>query len=390
MSSPAIRPLVRPIVLVEVAAALRIQSLTCVCLHTFRRRNSHPPAAQLLIYTMLFTFRIGDPKIVTPDGIVATEEQVQAAKTVKERHKLLVGNELLSDTIFLVGPNDETAVRIPVHSLLLASSSSAFMSMFSGNWKKEDVIRIKDCDPSAMYSVIRWIYSGELVVENGKFPDVKAIAEKYFVTSLMNIFADGHDDMVLSDPWMVLSFATESGNNDLRDKCAQQIAADIRHQMDSAGFMDASEAGIAALLSLPFKYDETDLFEKLLMWSEAKCGRQELEVTPENQRKVMQPFIHMIAFPGMSVHQFADLPCKSGVLTEQEQLLIFKWIVTGVGGDTGFRVEARKGYPCHFWRANERVAIQKCFECYKKCAAGASVDTIGRLPEVVAVKLGLG
>lgn len=288
---------------------------------------------------MPFHFTIGGPKKVTADGITA--EQVQAAKTVTERQRLLVGNELHSDAIFIVGPDYDTAVRIPVHSLLLTTASDKFQSMFSGTWINEDVIRIENCDPSAMFSVIRWIYSGELVVGSGKLPEVKAVAEKYFVTSLLNFIADGHDKAVISNPWKVMSFAVESGNNDLKDKCAQQIATDIRKQIESADFMNASEAAITALLSLTFTYDKRMLFGKCVEWAARECHRQKLEVTPENQRKVMQSFIHLIAFPGMTAAEFAGQPCTSGILTDKEQVLIFR-AIAGEEVETGFRKEVRR------------------------------------------------
>lgn len=317
---------------IEADAALNIQSPTRLRQTTFLFRLPH--RVLLLFHIMSFRFKIKDPKKVTA-------EEIRAAKSVTERQRLLVGNELHSDAIFLVGPDDDTALRIPVHSLLLTTASDSFQSMFSGYWKKEDVIRIKDCDPWAMCSVICWIYAGNLIVERGKFPEVKAIAEKYFVTSLLNFIADGHDEAVKSNPWRVMSFAVESGNNDLKDKCALQIAADIRKQMESAKFVDASEAAITALLSLSFTYDERMLFAKCVEWAARECHRQKLEVTPENQRKVMQSFIHLIAFPGMTAAEFAGQPCTSGILTDKEQVLIFR-AIAGEEVETGFRKETRR------------------------------------------------
>lgn len=309
--------------------------------------------------------RIGDPKIVTADGIVVTEEQVRAAKSVTDRQRLLVGNQQDSDFVFLVGQNDASAVRIPVHSLLLRLASDTFSAMFSGKWKEEKVIRIKDCDPSAMFSVIRWIYCNELVYEKGKLPDVIAIANKYFVKSLID-FVVSDDGKAFPDPWDLITIGVGSGNKRLKEKGAQMIAADIRHQMDSAGFMEASAAVIAVLLSLPLKYEEMDLFRKCVKWAEKSCRRQGLAATAENQRKVMDPFIHLIAFSGMSAEEFADLSFKSDILTDKEKVHIFQSFFRTGKFETGFPKNRRSGYPCLSWKANEYIMFRQCMQCGKK------------------------
>lgn len=129
--------------------------------------------------------------------------------------------------------------------------------------------------------------------------------------------------------------------------------------MDSEEFDFASADAIAAVLSLDFKYDEKELFQKCLTWAQQQCVSLKLEVTPESQRSVMEPFIHMIAFSGMSLTELADQPCRSGILTGLEISLIYRSIA-GEKVETGFRKFARKNHLCPFWEPNLRVPIFKC------------------------------
>lgn len=53
-------------------------------------------------------------------------------------------------------------------------------------------------------------------------------------------------------------------------------------------------------------------------WSEAECVRQQLPVTPDNQRSVLGRAISLVRFPLMSMEEFASGPAQSGLLTDRE------------------------------------------------------------------------
>lgn len=61
-------------------------------------------------------------------------------------------------------------------------------------------------------------------------------------------------------------------------------------------------------------------------WSEAECVRQQLPVTPENQRSVLGRALALVRFPLMSVEEFAAGPAQSGLLTDREvfQKFVYK------------------------------------------------------------------
>lgn len=67
-------------------------------------------------------------------------------------------------------------------------------------------------------------------------------------------------------------------------------------------------------------------------WSEAECIRQQLPVTPDNQRSVLGRAISLVRFPLMSMEEFASGPAQSGLLTDREVhkisiLIIFQCII---------------------------------------------------------------
>ena len=134
---------------------------------------------------MSVVFTVGDPRIVASGD--ASESSLTNIISPTGRAQRLVGNELFSDATFLVGPDEKTAERIPVHTIFLKMASDSFAAMFSGKFKKEESIRIPDHSPSAVYSMMRWIYCEELVFEAGKLTDVLRIARLYLVDSLISM-----------------------------------------------------------------------------------------------------------------------------------------------------------------------------------------------------------
>lgn len=50
---------------------------------------------------------------------------------------------------------------------------------------------------------------------------------------------------------------------------------------------------------------EVRLFSAVVRWSEAECQRQQLQVTPENRRRVLGKALALIRFPLMTIEEFA-------------------------------------------------------------------------------------
>lgn len=50
---------------------------------------------------------------------------------------------------------------------------------------------------------------------------------------------------------------------------------------------------------------EVRLFGAVVRWSEAECQRQQLQVVPENKRKVLGKALALIRFPLMTIEEFA-------------------------------------------------------------------------------------
>lgn len=292
---------------------------------------------------MPVVFAVGDPRPVRAS--TESNDGISSMARIATRAKMLLGNELFSDAVFAVGPDRETAERIPVHTCLLKMASDNFATMFSVNWKQKDVIHITDTDASAMYSLLRWIYCDELVFEDGKLVDVLQLAQQRFVYSLLTFVTQNVDKIDRNSIWSVLSFANQQGDRELYDKCLSLITAEPVVHFASDDFLHSCVQGLTDILAIDIEMKELQKFQRCLQWAEKECVRQGLSVTPENKRSVMNPFINHFAFPSMSAAEFAGVPCESGVLTAQEQATILR-MKHGVELETPFRMKVRPVHPC--------------------------------------------
>ena len=90
---------------------------------------------------MAIVFKEGDP--MGTDVIVEVEPPSKIFKAL-QRYKHLLFNDRFSDVTFSVGANKTTAKKIPAHIFLLTQASDVFEAMFSGNWKKDELIPVID------------------------------------------------------------------------------------------------------------------------------------------------------------------------------------------------------------------------------------------------------
>jgi hypothetical protein len=336
-----------------------VRSPWCISVLLFCFTFSVAPAAAVdrLCLIMSAVFAIGDPR---PSNLGQQEAGVSSSK----RTKMVLGCHNYSDAVFRVGPVDATAVSIPVHSFPLRLASETFAAMFSSKWKKDEPIRITDCDESTMYSLLRWIYCDELLCEAGRLMDVLHLANKYLVNDLFDFVAKHLSaDADASGIWPITTFAIKHGYTSLTDKCLSIIHANDGKALESPDSLVIAEDVAAAVVSYKDATDEMKLFEWSLKWSESECERRGLPQTAASKRITMQSFIHEIAFPAMSAKEFTGLPCSSEILTYQEVVEIMRIIAGHADQGTLFRLQSRNIFRCTSWKRGDLVQLLMCFGC---------------------------
>ncbi|XP_075632481.1 BTB/POZ domain-containing protein 2 isoform X2 [Balearica regulorum gibbericeps] len=210
----------------------------------------------------------------------------QATKpTVQERFAFLFNNEVLSDVHFLVGKG-RGSQRIPAH---------------------------------------RFLYSDEVQIGPETVMTTLYTAKKYAVPALEAHCVEFLKKNLRADnAFMLLTQARLFDEPQLASLCLENIDKNTSDAINAEGFTDIDLDTLVAVLERDtLGIREVRLFNAVVRWSEAECQRQQLQVIPENKRKVLGKALSLIRFPLMTIEEFAAGPAQSGILTDREVVSLF-------------------------------------------------------------------
>ena len=224
-----------------------------------------------------------------------------------------------SDVTFAVG---STETEFFGHTLIIGAASEVFQAQFSGDWKDSRNVSLKDVKEEVFESLMMYIYKDVIKVKGEHLMDLLELAHRYKMTGLLSALTsqatlmNHHSEHV----WQYLMFATEVNDTSLKMRCIEFIDRDAKNLILLPDFLDISSSTVELIIARDsFILPEMKLFQRLVQWSVAECERSEptLDVTPGNQRKVMNSFILKIRFPLMTLEELASVE-ETGILTKEE------------------------------------------------------------------------
>ncbi|XP_024885587.1 BTB/POZ domain-containing protein 1-like isoform X1 [Temnothorax curvispinosus] len=258
--------------------------------------------------------------------------------TMRERIVFLFNNEILSDVTFLVGRGAQQQ-RIPAHKLVLSSGSAVFDAMFNGTLATaSSEIEVPDVEPAAFLAVLLFLYTDEIQIDPETVMTTLYTAKKYAVAALEKHCVDFLKNNLTSDnAFLLLTQARLFDEPQLASVCLDTIDRFTTEAFNADGFTDIDIDTLMIVLKRDtLRVRESKLFQAVLRWSEAECVRQQLSVTPENQRLVLGDALSLVRFPLMSKEEFTAGPAQSGLLNYSEVLSLFSYFILNPKPAVGF------------------------------------------------------
>ncbi|OWF54610.1 BTB/POZ domain-containing protein 6 [Mizuhopecten yessoensis] len=141
----------------------------------------------------------------------------------------------------------------------------------------------------------------------------------------------------------------------LKEDYRRVIARSSKEALKSNSFVDLCGVCVKSITeSDELAVEESVVYEAVMSWSEAECGRQGLEVTDTNRREVLGDIIYTVRFPIIDAKYLSQHVIKRDVLTAEQLLSILRF------------QQDNKAYPCTEFTVNQR-ALRKPVTFVKEC-----------------------
>ncbi|XP_067329015.1 kelch-like protein 6 [Anolis sagrei] len=195
---------------------------------------------------------------------------------------------LLCD-VFLVADGQ----RFPCHRTLLAAISPYFQDIFINNWKESDgkEVLLQDVTPCVVQSILRYIYTEELVLTPELAPFLFAGASKLQIPPLQNLccrFLITH--ISVQNCFEVYSLACAHKNDDLLRATVQFLIRNFNQVFEEEGFLQLELATLVALISS----DDLVATSELQVY---RAVRRWVQGQPHARGPLLSELINHVRFP---------------------------------------------------------------------------------------------
>nr|XP_060482969.1 BTB/POZ domain-containing protein 2-like [Panthera onca] len=193
--------------------------------------------------------------------------------------------------------------------------------MFNGGMATTSTeIELPDVEPAAFLALLKFLYSDEVQIGPETVMTTLYTAKKYAVPALEAHCVEFLKKNLRADnAFMLLTQARLFDEPQLASLCLENIDKNTADAITAEGFTDIDLDTLVAVLERDtLGIREVRLFNAVVRWAEAECQRQQLQVTPENKRKVLGKALALIRFPLMTIEEFAAGNCQGAGAARRE------------------------------------------------------------------------
>lgn len=274
-------------------------------------------------------------------GIKRSPSNRREASSAAQCLSHLCLSEHLSDIYFTF--SDDESVKLPAHKFVLSMRSAVFETMFYGSLSEEgEYVALKDVNPEVMRTVLRYVYSDNPDLDGKNVLPCLYTAKKYQFLGLVELCSDFLEKNIdVKNVCQIIEQAIFYEMEPLKERCLSFITKNATKVLSSPGFINLSHATLLNILkSNELECDEIYIFKATMKWAEHKCESK----SGQNIRDQLGEVLYQIRFPIIPMEKFARVVTPSGILTNEEIVMLYQFTATKGSTPLGkFRQEERNG-----------------------------------------------
>lgn len=268
-----------------------------------------------------------------------------------------------SDVEFLFNENDK-ANTIRAHTKFLSAMSPVFESMFSGNWKETDAVKIEDVDFDDFDTFMQCLYGKEVETNKDNVEALLYLFKKYAIDDIpLSCSAFIIDQLTIENVFHYLNVAITYDLDTLHDSCAKIISENTGDALKLPEFLCCSQETLTAILKLgKVSCMEHVLFDSCMKWARQRCHEKELEENGENIRKELGNCFSLIRFKEIEKVSFAERCAlyNDGLFSSKE---LCEFYINRGDPIADSRYQIRPQIDFSFSPIEERIKIGDSAEC---------------------------
>lgn len=176
----------------------------------------------------------------------------------------------------------------------------------------------------------RYLYTDEICLHGNNVLDCLYAAKKYALDGLVHRCSQFLErSLDTSNVCAIYEQAVFYDIVDLQVQCIDYIAQYAAKVFEADTFLKISRHTLNRILQLDsLKAEEIVVFRAARRWAEKQCTINKKEVAAANLRNCLGDTIRNIRFPVMSMQHFAREVTPSGILTSDDQVMLYQYIAT--------------------------------------------------------------
>ncbi|CAG2225635.1 unnamed protein product [Mytilus edulis] len=247
--------------------------------------------------------------------------------------------------------------------------------------EKIDAVDITDIEYDCFRTMLRDVYTDDLNITEANSIDLLKAEHKYVFEGVLSKCQNYlYQETNIYNSCSIFSWGRHLELSSLTEKTLDFIVDSADDVFKTEGFLKLSNDDLHTLLS---REDicafEDEIIIAAIKWATNKCKQDMIETNGQTIRQALGPVIYTLRIPLLSLEKYSDIVVKSRILSEEEELGLFKYFTMSKKRPSdlgGFDKSSRNRLSLFFFKAEDILKKREVENIHDILKAARSLQKI--------------